>query len=345
MARFITIENPTDQWWRGSLTLRFNYNLKKVLFFVLCAAIVAAVVFILYWLGVGLVVAFKWLCVNYHWAWILGAIVLAMIIWPLTKIKWPKWQPREHRELKAPKWLWYALAALLLVIIGILCFRGCSSDDQSAKQQISASAPATTITPTRFNETFDWVVTTRAYLDGVHGNGNRLALVGLKYVNGNPVSNQVFDSNTYQESKRVIAEEWRELIVSTCGNVHLSEQQLVAVTLFAMRNGKYGFLSSDFVKELQAGRTFGAEKTMAIHFQDGTKRQLGPEGHQYIWALQQLYNGNLDMHQLLDMPMFSYKRLPLSKMYDQSGAPLFQSEYLSTLKHGDYDTPRKALDL
>ena len=40
-----------------------------------------------------------------------------------------------------------------------------------------------------FDESFDYVVTSRAYLDGVQNAGDKInrALVGLKYVDGKPV--------------------------------------------------------------------------------------------------------------------------------------------------------------
>ena len=169
-----------------------------------------------------------------------------------------------------------------------------------------------------------------------------VALVGLKFVNGEPVTKRIFQGKTYEEAKEIIAQDWRSLVTR---NVHvpLSERQLVVVTLFAMRNGKYGFEQSDFLKSINEGK-FDVSK-MAFHKANGEKRHLGIEGMQYLWVLKNLGVGNLSVEELLDYPMFSYKSVNLTEMYDYNKEPVFNETLRTRLKSGAHKTPRQALDI
>lgn len=342
--RFLKIETFDGKWWRGNVTIKFRYNLLMILLFLVALVAVAAVGFGLYWLAVGLLwpaLKFIWTGICWlagYWIWILGAVLLALLIWGLTKIKWPKRKPKEEKELKA----WPFIVLLLIVLIGLFGLKRCSPDDRRVTPQESV-----VVTPESFNETFDWVVTSRAYLDGVQHSGSKAdrALVGFKFVDGQPVTNKIFEGRTYEEAVKVVADDWRELIVESLGQTKLSEQQLVAVTLFAMRNGKYGFRQSDFLHELQNGNIKGAETKMALHKANGEKRPLGNEARQYLWVLMQIYNGNISYKGLLDMPILSYRDLPLSLIFDEKGNPVFSEPAVFMMKNGIHDTPRIALEL
>lgn len=344
MSHFLKIETFDGKWWRGNVTIKFRYNLLMILLFLVALVAVAAVGFGLYWLAVGLLwpaLKFIWTGICWlagYWVWILAVLLLALAVWGLTKIKWPKRKKGEEKELKA----WPFIVLLVVLLIGFFGIKRCSSENGNVLPQ-----EAVVVTPESFNETFDWVVTTRAYLDGVQPVGSMAsrALVGFKFVNGEPVTDKIFEGRTYDEAVKVIADDWRELIVESLDNTKLSERQLVAVTLFAMRNGKYGFTSSDFLHELQNGNTKGAETKMALHKANGEKRPLGNEARQYLWVLMQIYNGNIDYKRLLDMPILSYKALPLSLIYDVHGAPLFSEDAVFMMKNGIYETPRAALEL
>ena len=342
--RFLNIETFDGQWWRGRVTINFHYDLLKCLVFLVALVAVAAIGFGLYWLAVGLLwpaLKLIWTGICWlagYWVWILGAVLLALIIWGLTKIKWPKHEQKEEKELK----VWPFLVLLLILLIGVFGLKYCSPENRRVRPQKSV-----VVTPESFDETFDWVVTTRAYLDGVQHSGSKAnrALVGFKFVNGEPVTGKIFEGRTYEEAVKVVADDWRELIVESLEQTELSEQQLVAVTLFAMRNGKYGYTNSDFLHELQNGNTKGAETKMAIHKANGEKRPLGNEARQYLWMLMQIYNGNISYKDLLDMPILSYKALPLSLIYDENGKPVFSEAAVFMLKNGIYSTPREALEL
>ena len=130
--------------------------------------------------------------------------------------------------------------------------------------------------------------------------------------------------------------------------IELSRQQLVTVTLFAMRNGKYGFEQSDFLKALQEGRIADADEEMALHKASGDKRELRTEAQQYLWVLKNLWRGNLKMEELVDFPMFSYKTIGLEKMYENSNYEndlRWDAELYHQLKNHSGKTPREALEL
>ena len=84
---------------------------------------------------------------------------------------------------------------------------------------------------------------------------------------------------------------------------------------------------------------------MAIHKANGTKRQLGSEGLKYLWVLKSLGSGQITVEELLDYPMFSYKAINLTEMYDYQMKPVFNDALKYRLKKGENKTPRQALDI
>ena len=314
-------------------------------------ALVALAGFGLYWLAIGL-----WKLLGLTWTglcwvgvgvwsikyWILGLLATALAVWALTKVDWSKFKPADKPQDETPKRRWWvlALAALVLILLSALLFRGCGKDDVVVEDKTEIVSVET------FNAAFDWVVTSRAYLDGVQPGDSRTnrALVGLKFVNGESVTGKTFVGKTYEQSVQIIAKDWRDLVVSNLNGQKLSEQQLVVVTLFAMRNGTYGFLASDFLREVQSGNLDAAD-SMWLHMANGERRELGKEAQKYLWVLKNLWTGNLRVQELVDYPMFSYKKLSIEKMYDKSGNYVFKPEYRDVLKQGEFSTPKEALEL
>lgn len=327
------------QWWKGSLVL--NYNLALVVKLLVVLAVIAGILFLGYWLVMAGWSALCWLASQ--WKWILGLLALILVIWIIASINWSKVKlPKWHISPNIQKWIWRVLAILALILLSLWGWKNCNGDNDD--EVVVVEQPAT-VTAERFDEAFDYVVTSRAYLDGVQEKGDKInrALVGLKYVNGKAVTPQDFAGQTYEEAVRVIAADWRELVVGSLNGQKLNQQQLVTITLFAMRNGKYGYQESDFLKAVQAGE-WDASK-MALHKSNGKKRELLTEAKQYLWVLKNLAEGNLTVEELLDMPMFSYKDIPLVMMYDGQGHHKFDSELKDKLLNGEHKTPRQALEL
>lgn len=367
MRNIFSLQTNNGCWYKGTVSMR--YNLKTVAKLVIAIIVLAVAGFALYWAGIGLWALLGWLwdavcwlfdgiwagicwlfggiwamlcwCFD-KWLWFLGAAAVALIAWLLSKVNWklPERKMSDNKE-RDWKWLWVALLALLLLLLGLLLFKSCggsSNDEQSS--EVSALA----ISSEEYNIAFDKVVTMRAYLDGVQNGETKTqrALVGFKFVNGEPVTNKTFEGKTFEEAKRIIAEDWEPVIRNNV-RANLTEDQIVVVTLFAMRNGKYGFEKSDFLKCINAG-DFDVN-TMALHKSDGTKRELRDEAKQYLWVLKNLGTGKLSCDELLDCPSFSYKSISVSRMYDESGNLQFNDSLKNRLHRGSYQTPRKALDL
>ena len=346
------IETRNNHWWEG--TISFSYNLKKVAAVLMAIALVALAFFGLYWLAICVWKLCGWTWTGLCWLgtgiwsikyWLLGLVALLLAIWGLTKVNWSKFKPEDKPQEDTPKRKWwpFVLVALVLAVLCALLFRGCDKDEDVVVIDESAAV----VSAETFNAAFDWVVTSRAYLDGVQSEVSRTnrALVGLKFVNGEAVTGKTFVGKTYEQAVDIIAQDWRELVVNNLNGQKLSEQQLVVVTLFAMRNGKYGFLKSDFLREVQAGNLDKAADSMWIHKANGERRTLREEAQKYLWVLKNLWNSNLSVQELINYPMFSYKLLNITQMYDNNGNCLFKPEYRNVLKQGEFETPKDALEL
>ena len=324
----------------------FRFNLKMVTRILLALLVLAWGVFVGYWLFQGV----AWLCsilwsgicwLTSQWMWILGILLLALLMWGLSKVNWksikaPKVSPKISRTL-----LWL-LAALLLALLCFFVFRSCGDDKAQTEDVViidKASEPM-------FNEAFDYVIITRAYLDGVQNADDEVAraLVGLKYVDGKPVKSSDFAEKTYDEAIKVIAQDWYGFVQETLNGVKISKQRLIPFTSLAMRNGKYGFEKSDFLEAVKAGEP-NAENKMALHKANGEKRELGVEAQQYLWVLKNMWKGNISAEMLLDLPMFSYKNIPLSEMYNEKGEAQWNDALLQKLHQHSGQTPREALGL
>ena len=344
---FVQVNKVNGKWYHFDIT--FRINLKVMLELIILLAILAAIIFIGYLLVKGVValgsLVWNGLCwLAGQWLWFLGAALLALLIWALTKINWSK-----DKTGSVGKYIIWIVALIAAILCIILCFRSCNDEDNITEKAAMVKVTNSESFAHQFDETFDFVVTTRAYLDGVQTSGDKIkrALVGLKYVDGQPVSPDDFSGKTYDEAKEIISKDWRKLVGTHLAGVELSRQQLVTVTLFAMRNGKYGFEKSDFLKALQEGRIADADEEMALHKASGNKRELRTEAQQYLWVLKNLWRGNLTMEELVDFPMFSYKTISLDEMYDggYEGELLWNDELYHKLKNHSGKTPREALDL
>lgn len=342
----IKITKKDGQWWKGEITV--SYNLKTILKWVIALAVLALGLLILYGLVVGGIALVKtlygwgcnlWIWGTENWWWPLGILLAALLAWMLSKVNWRS----EKTKANIKKW-WWILPLVLLLILAAMLFRSCS--DENSVAPAKEEQVVETITVEEFDRAFDWVVIARAYLDGVqHGDSKAArALVGLKFIDGRPVSEKTFEGKTYDEAVKVIAEDWRELVVSSLKGQKVTEQQLVVITLFAMRNGKYGYLQSDFLKAVQNGDLSGAANKMYLHKADGSRRHLLEEGKQYLWMLKILWNGKIDVKSLIDMPMFSYKDISVREMYDGDKA-VWNKALSRQLKQGNNQTPRQALGL
>jgi len=246
-------------------------------------------------------------------------------------------------RVKNSKSIWFA--SLVLIIIGTtLLYNSCTRTSEKETEASNLQQPAQA-----YDNSFDKVIIARAYLDGVQEKVSSdcpRALVGFKFINDRSVKDFSFDGMTYEQAVKVVAEDWRPLVVNNLSaDILLSEQQMAVITLVAMRMGKTGFLHSTFLKEVNKGNFKEATRWILLQKTDGSIRPLGEEPTQYFYMLRLLWNEEIQIDALLDLPMFSYRALPTDKLYIQDSIPVFNSDIYWLLTKGYFTTPRNALKL
>ena len=344
------LKSLNGKWYQGQLVIR--YNLLNVLRVLILAALAAVALAILYWIVKGLIwcfvqltPAFVWIGDNWWWL-LLSLLGIVGLVWAwmyglfrnLFKRR-PKLNRPQH-EGKRKLWPWLLLLALVLGIV--LCWKSCSGDDKE-------SAAVENVQAVVYDKSFDKVIIARAYLDGVQKevlSGCPRALVGFKFINDKPVSEYDFKGLTYDESVKIVAEDWKPLVVENLNPaLELSEQQMAVITLAAMRMGKYGFARSTFLQKVNEGNFAEAANWLLLQKADGEIRKTKDEPKQYFYVLRALWTGKIDIDELIDMPMFSYKAVPAQKMYDKNGGFVWNEEIGQILENGSFATPREALEL
>lgn len=319
---------------RYAITVVVNLVLIAKAFAILAIAFVGyLLVKALLWLAPivwqGIISATNFVATNIWW-FVSPAILILLV---LLLIKY--YEAISSFIIKNSKLLLAIVAISMVALLAGIIVRSCDRDKVQQPQT----------TAERIIENFDYVVTTRAYLDGVQATPRfGRSLVGLKFVDGSPAKNHKWsEETTYEEAILVIAQDWSSLIEEMTEGLSLSDEELVAITLFAMRNGKAGFENSKFLKELRLNGTQGASRHMTLHQASGEERKLGDEAKQYLWVLKNIWDGNISYEDLLDAPSFSYKNILVKSMYDEKGMHLFSEEMYKNLFNGVYQTPREAL--
>ena len=236
------------------------------------------------------------------------------------------------------------LAVVLLIVLAVVwSWRSCQNRNEPLPVVTEIESPEET-----YNRAFDDVVIARAYLDGVQTEVDAKcprALVGFKFINDKPVKDYDFNGKTYEEAVKIVAEDWKPLVVGSLNeNVRLSEQQMAVVTLAAMRMGKNGFKRSTFLKKLNEGVAEDAGLWLLLQTPDGEIRETGEEPLQYFYVLRLLWEHKVEIWELLDMPMFSYRNIKVKALYTDV-QPEYGKEEERLLAEGDFPTPREALGL
>lgn len=236
------------------------------------------------------------------------------------------------------------LAVVLLIVLAVVwSWRSCQNRNEPLPVVTEIESPEET-----YNRAFDDVVIARAYLDGVQTEVDAKcprALVGFKFINDKPVKDYDFNGKTYEEAVKIVAEDWKPLVVGSLNeDVRLSEQQMAVVTLAAMRMGKNGFKRSTFLKKLNEGVAEDAGLWLLLQTPDGEIRETGEEPLQYFYVLRLLWEHKVEIRELLDMPMFSYRNIKVKALYTDV-QPEYGKEEERLLAEGDFPTPREALGL
>lgn len=319
-------------WWQGSVTV--NYNFKTIVKLLLL--IIALPFLLLYVLGLYALDGLKWL-------WNKAIKPFGFILWGWLVLFWDWFvglfkrtapdDPVAERK-KENSWHWIG-AAVVLVLLIVAFWHSCSNSMKSG----FADVPEVV-----YDEAFDNVVVARAYLDGVQETVNEKcprALVGFKFINNKPVKDYDFSGLTYEESVDVVAQDWRPLVLDNLNSeVKLTHNQMVVVTLAAMRMGRYRFANSTFLAKVNEGNLKEAGKWLKIE-----DRETGAEPKQYFYVLQLLWFDELSIDELVNLPMFSYKGVNVEDMYDTNGDHVFNEAIRNQLRRGNFRTAAEALGL
>lgn len=232
------------------------------------------------------------------------------------------------------------LVLIILLLTALLLCRNCSTPEPLNDE------PAAPIAV--YDNSFDKVIIARAYLDGVQKTVSTecpRALVGFKFINGRSVKDFNFDGLTYEQAVRIVAEDWKPLIITSLStDIVLSEQQMAVITLAAMRMGKTGFQRSTFLQKVNENNFAEASDWLLLQKEDGSIRKLGEEATQYFYMLKLLWNNELVIEDLQNLPIFSYRDLPVEKLYSDSSY-IFNEDILERLFQGFQPTPLTALGL
>lgn len=188
--------------------------------------------------------------------------------------------------------------------------------------------------------TADNVVVGRAYLDGVQdGVVNGVSIVGLRYINGEPVTEDITQDCLYEAAVNIVNNEWRPLIKRLVKQPMEGHVEDVLV-LTAMRMGPTRFANSTLLKKVNEGKFDEATKYFRLE-KDGEPMEMGLEARQYFRMLQALWTGEVTFKKLLWLPMFSYRQLNDSEIsYD-----IFMETAWNKLETGDEMVPADALGL
>ena len=255
------------------------------------------------WMGVG-IWSIKW--------WVLGVAGLALLIWLLTKIKWPKRQPREKKNRRFPWWIVILLAIAALIFL--LC-RNCGGRDKEIEIEPEPE-PELVVTPERYANADGWLI-----LDAYLSEG-----LNIKYADYQKFPAYGF-MGTLDERKEVFGSsdsyrDWKELFQFVEGK-ELNDGQLAAVIRYGLWNGLAGFENSPICHKLQNGQKILPEDFTKVYTSTGKVREYTGNSAthvvQYSWVLAAVYNGDITLGELLDMPVKSYEDMPIKAMYTPQG--------------------------
>lgn len=342
----IQIKPFDGKWYQGEIRIRYNLlTVAKVLILAAALALVAAIIYLLYqgacWLwDAVLLPVIAWIGEN--WLWLLLSLLgIAAVVWAWLKGLFRNLFRRRSENQQSKRNWWWMLLALLALLLGLLCWRSCSGDEREKAEETVYTV---------YDLSFDKVIIARAYLDGVQETVNDAcprALVGFKFIDDKSVKDYNFTGLTYEESVKIVANDWKPLVVENLNpELQLSEQQMAVLTLAAMRMGKYGFARSTFLQKVNEGNFAEATNWLLLQKANGEIRKTTrDEPKQYFFMLRALWENKISIEELLDMPMFSYKAIPVQTMYNKDGSFVWNEAIKEALKSGNFATPRTALGL
>lgn len=309
---------------RVKFTVIVNF---KVLGLILALLLGLSIVgLILYWLGVGIVALVKFIW-SIKW-WVLGAILLGLLIWLLTKVNWkalhlPEGKPREAKERNL-KWIWAVLALLAIILLGALLFKGCDREEKLV------ATVTEKVTEERFKEPGDWVM-----LDAYLSEAFNVKYADFKKFDsyGKVLSYnerlQAFDTEAYYA-------DWGRLFPYFEGK-RFNDNQLAALKRYGLWCGLAGFEKSPVCIKLQNGEEVLASDLAVVYTAEGKERKYSQKSNKehalkYAWVLMNVFDGNITIDELLNYPVKSFEKLSVEDMYDAEGNYIFKEEFKARLR-------------
>ncbi len=306
---------------RFEFSLIVNFKLLGVITLWLAGLTVVGLA--LYWLGV-LLWSIKW--------WVLGASALALIIWGLSKVNWkaiklPKGNPNKKRNLG---WLWWMLVLIIVAVLAVLLLRGCDKDEATVESSPTEVITETVVTEERFCEPGAWII-----LDAYLSEGFNVKYADYKKFEayGEVLSYEervsMFDSTAYLK-------DWGTLFKYLAGQ-SFSNDQLAAVQRYGLWCGLAGFEASPLCEKLEKGEDIVGADLAKVYTKDGVERKFSsPSSREhalrYAWVLMNVFDGNISIEELKDLPVKSYESIDVNKMYDADGNYVFNEELYLQLK-------------
>ena len=333
----IKINNPFRCQNLGNGRVKFSVIVNFKLISLILGVALAGL--LLYGVGIGIIALAK-LMWSVKW-WVLGAILLGLLIWLLTKVNWkainlPERKPRENKE-RSLGWLWSVLGVLAIILLGALLFKGCNKEEPIA-------TVVEDVTPERFKEPNDWVK-----LDAYLSEAFNVKYADFKKFDsyGKVLSYderlQAFDTEAYYA-------DWGRLFPYFEGK-RFNDNQLAALKRYGLWCGLAGFEKSPVCQKLQNGKEVLASDLAVVYTAEGKEREYSQKSNKehackYAWVLMNVFDGNITIDDLLNYPVKSFEKLAVEEMYDAEGNYIFNQELKNKLceKNGNRTT-REVLGL
>ncbi len=339
------LSNPTERMtergisWLGSIrTYRKAGKVQKIEFSLVIGLAWVAILFAflwkaLKWLVVALCTAIVWLFTNLgkllKWIGIklltllffIGGLLAALWAWLMSKFKRrPKTEePKEPKEKKPMNWKWLRWALPLVALFLIIWFW---PNPKDIKPELISSNKVVNVMPRQ-------TAIGRAYLDKEDN------LLGCKFIFGEKAQKYLEGKeNNLSTFESVSDASWVaevDKLLNPEVRAELTDDQIALVTLVAMRNGRYGFEKSDFLKLVNKGEFEKAIDAIWIHDAKGNRRKLQDEGLRYTWCLWMIGKGYVTFDDLWNAPTWAYQNLDVKDLYDAKGNRVFNEELMYTM--------------
>lgn len=248
------------------------------------------------WLGIHLWKALRWL----------SLLLAAVFAWLIAKFRRPKAEKEtieQPKEKKPMSWKWLRWALPLAALFLIVWFW---PNPKSIEPVLTSTNKVVSVMPRQ-------TAIARAYLD------QEANLLGCKFIFNKKAQEYLKGKeNNLSTFESVSDASWVadvDNLLNPEVKAKLSDDQIAVITLVAMRNGRFGFEQSDFLKFVNQGEYQKAVDAIWLHNADGSKMKLQDEALRYTWCLWALGKGYVTFNELWEAPSWAYQNLNVKNLY------------------------------